>query len=473
MQENGHFEDQGQASRGVQSKIGLKDFLTVISRRRWVVLGIAIPVIIIALIGTMRTSNVTTASSMVMLEMRRPENPSFGFQSINYDVEISSAAQVAMSIPVSRMAAAALMDSLPSMEDDASPIASVENEDDLMELLQEGIDCSQVGESTILRIAYTHPNPMFALAVVDKLTDAYIDYTITREHNPRAVEYYTDQIDNVQAEIDSLLGLRADILRAAGYAELETDVRSTSNLIWSLEDDYYRARSKRVGLESRYNGLMESIRLDPDFVPSTTTGQYVELGNLKMNLVREKAALAAARLKYTADSVWVQRQSEMLENTRQELHRERQNLISGIKLDLEEARSTELELARVIEQQRGSLDVYPDVERRVTSLQYQINTRTDLIETLHMKRGEVRLKSASDQRISNIIPLNEPSIEAVVGGGKKVIYLTLATILALALGILAALFIDNSDRRIYTKRQAEESLGVNVLGYVSDDGSER
>ena len=171
--------------------------------------------------------------------------------------------------------------------------------------------------------------------------------------------------------------------------------------------------------------------------------------------------------------MWVQRQAELVEEARRALAHERQNMINGIKLDLDEALSTERELSRIIAQQRGNLADYPDVERQVSSLQYQINTRSDLIETLHMKRGEVRLKSASDQRISNIIPLNEPSIGMMVGGSKKAIYLTLSTLFALALGILAALFIDNSDRRIYTKRQAEESLGVNVLGYVSDDGSER
>ncbi len=97
----------------------------------------------------------------------------------------------------------------------------------------------------------------------------------------------------------------------------------------------------------------------------------------------------------------------------------------------------------------------------------RIDTQRDLLETLQMKRGEVRLSAESDLRISNITKLDKPTLSSSIAGGRKFIYVILAGILGLALGLVAAMFIENQDHRIYDSRQAAKLLGLPVLGSVS------
>ncbi len=65
------------------------------------------------LLATLNTTDSVTASTRVVIETRQPESTSFGHVSVDYDVLMSTASQVAISIPVAERAALALMDSLP------------------------------------------------------------------------------------------------------------------------------------------------------------------------------------------------------------------------------------------------------------------------------------------------------------------------------------------------------------------------
>jgi capsular polysaccharide biosynthesis protein len=55
----------------------------------------------------------------------------------------------------------------------------------------------------------------------------------------------------------------------------------------------------------------------------------------------------------------------------------------------------------------------------------------------------------------------------VVAGSKKMLYLLLATLFGLALGLLAALFAENQDHRLYEKRQVQQYLELPVLGSIT------
>jgi uncharacterized protein involved in exopolysaccharide biosynthesis len=138
-----------------------------------------------------------------------------------------------------------------------------------------------------------------------------------------------------------------------------------------------------------------------------------------------------------------------------------------MRIDLAEARESESSYQRAIEQQKGRLVDFPDVERKVESIDLQILAQRDLLKQLQLKRGEVRLKAGSDMRISGITPLNAPSTDTMVGKSKKFLYLSLASMFAVALGFLSALFVENQDHRLHDRRQVEQFLEVPVLAAIS------
>ncbi len=98
-------------------QMGAKEILAIIIRRRWIILGIVVPVFLVALLATLQSSSTVTASTRVILETQGPESPNFGSPKVDYDVLMSTASQVVISIPVAEAAAKALWDSIPAFSE--------------------------------------------------------------------------------------------------------------------------------------------------------------------------------------------------------------------------------------------------------------------------------------------------------------------------------------------------------------------
>lgn len=458
------------AEAGTSSgQFGLRDMLAIMIRRRWVILAVVAPIALFATIGTMQSTDMLTASTDVLIEGRSAASPQFRVQSVDYDVLMSTATEIAQSMPVAAKAAEALWDTLPSIVAADPDFILPETPRQLRNTLLRYVSCGPVGESNILRLSYNSANRRFALLAVGALTDAYIDYSIESQQNTRAIDYYTDQINMLQVEIDSLMTRRADIYNVAGFMAFRANTTAGINHIKSLEYSYYTTRSTRIGLESRLEAIYDAIDENPDYAPALLVGENQTFLLAKGEYDDALRALNELRVRYQEDSEWVQRQHQLVDDARNKLHEERDAFVTHLEIELQQLWSTEVSLQQAVEEQKDMLIGYPDIERRVESIDLQISTQRDLLESLQMKRGEVRLSAESDLRISNITQLNEPSIKAGVGGGKKMLYLVMALVLALVIGLMAAVFIENQDHRIYDRRDAEQALEVPVLGAISPE----
>jgi len=453
---------QNQENRNTGQQLDLRRLVEIIIRRKWLILAIAIPIILVAVIGTLKTASTVTASALIMVEPRQPENPIFSQRYINDDVVISTAAQIAMSIPVAQRAAAALEDSIKFLKLKDPLLVDLRGGDHLVSALIDGVDCSQVGESNVLSLRFTHGSGHFALAAVGALAEAFVKFNIERQQNPSAVSYYTDQIRSVQSEVDSLMAIKAEVISAAGFASYTKIAQNSVLHIRALEAEFFKTRSTRRGIEERLDKIRDIVAVNPRFIPDVD-----RFNSLRNTLDLQMAELAESRVRYKDDSVWVRRNEELVADTWRQISDERKAYMEELEIELAEVQGIEKSLQEAIDSQSRKFSIFPRVSQRVESLELQIATRQDLMENLQIKRGEVRLKAGSDQRISSLLLLNQPTLSMRVGGSKKMLYVGLAVVFALTLGLIVAIFIDNQDHRIFDRRQASQVLDVPVLGAVS------
>jgi len=449
----------------------LKSMLSMIIRRRWIILGIALPIFLVSAMVTLRSTEQATAGTRLMLVGRQPETPEFSRAATNWDLEMSSAAQVVMSLPVAKLAAEAIFDSLKVHVPEAPGFPQFESIGEIKASVVNNVECLQVGESNILNITYSHISPEYALMVVKNISTAYIAFSIKSLQNMPAVEYYSDQIDNLHVEIDSLLIRRAAIVNAAGMQSITGNLTAAVGQIQALETDMLRYRSDRKALEVRLSGIEKALLDDPTYIPSTDNGQSSFFNTLKIRADKLVTKLADARSQYKEDSNYIVVKERQLAEIWKELDRERTNFMRDIEIRIDELSGREQALMNAILEQEAELEGYPDIQRRVETFDMQIRSQLELLKTLELKRGEVKLSAGADMRISNIYPLDEPAIRVSMVGSKKTLYLMMATILAMLLGLIAGWFVDNQDHRIYDRAQAVQSLDVPVLGAISSDRS--
>jgi uncharacterized protein involved in exopolysaccharide biosynthesis len=452
-----------------EDRMDMRSLVEVLIRRRWIILAVALPVILAATVGTLRSTQVFRARTTMMIEISSPQTPSFLRQTPNLDMVLSSAAELGMSTPVARLAAEALVDSLPRLQRDLPEwFADVQTVDDLQGVIHGGVNSNHVGESNLLNLSFSHPDPGFALMGADALADAFIEFNINTRRNSPAVGYYTDQIVNTQSEIDSLMTIRTAVLEASGMVGMQADLKVSFNQIRGLESEYFTARSRREGLEARIRGTEAAIAQDPDYVPPVSSAEAASLNRLKGELDTKVARLTELRQRYKDDSTWVMREREQIELLRDEIVRERARYLESLRIELAQARSVEQSFLAAQQAQASDLTAYPAVRGRIETLDMEIDSLRRLLHNLQMKRGEVRMATSSDMRISDILLIEEPVLDVPVGRGRKILYLIISVVLAIAMGLVAAFFVESNDHRIYDRRRAEMYLEVPVLGSLPD-----
>jgi uncharacterized protein involved in exopolysaccharide biosynthesis len=224
-----------------------RDVVFVLFRRRWIVLAIMLPIILAGGLGLLGRTGTHTAASRVLVELRNVDqprwNPAGG--AIDYDREMNTLVNIAMSVSVADRAAAALADSLPVIRQIDPKLAEIREGSDFRDLLLGGLEVNIVGESNILEFRHTAESPRVALMAVGALRSAFIHYEDSGRRNLGAIDYYAEQLATVRTEIDSLLGVRGEILRQGGYTSIEDEMRYSTGFAAELESQVFRVQVER------------------------------------------------------------------------------------------------------------------------------------------------------------------------------------------------------------------------------------
>ena len=461
---NGHIA--GPAAGGPR-QVDAKSLLALVIRRKWLILGIAVPIMAVSALVTLRSAETVTATSRLMVIGAEPENPEFRQLAPNWDMVMGTAVQVATSIPVMKKAADALEDTLANYRSRDPKFPVFLSRAGLVNALGRGVGARQAGESNILAINFTSTSAEFALLAADAITRSYIDVNIRTQQNTPAVEYYGEQIRTVQAEIDSLLQERAVIVETSGGWGSEESSDRDMGQIRTLESALFNVRTERMSVEERLTSVEAAIVQDPQYIPVSSRGEAMYFGELRGRYDAAVAKMVQLRSQYREGSGFMERQQVVVDGLWQELSRVRANYLEDLRIAAAQLRSKERGYEEAIEQQMAKIRGMPEVQRKIESHQMRIESREELLEALQFKYGEVRLKAMTDSRISNLLVLDQPFIDAAVVGGKKYLYLVFAMAFSLVLGLACAWFVDNQDHRLFDRDQTERSLGVPVLGAIS------
>jgi len=449
-------------------QFSLRDLLMILFRRRWIILGIALPIIGFGGYGTWNTVDSFTAESQVLIQARSVEDPSFRALSVDDDILMSTASQIAQSIPVATLATDMIYDDVQALIKDLNLTSEIAAKEDLLDQILTKVGSGQVGESNILSISFSDASPDLALIIVEGIERAFMEYWVEGRRNTSALDYYSEQIDIVQGGIDVLIGQRAEIFADSGIKAIPENYNAGIQQMRQMEYSYFQARSNRMEVEDQLNETTRRIIENPNDMPTLANAAVNDgLRSSFHDWKNARVALANLRKTYQDSSVHVKRQVEFVAEVREFFVEARGNLVKdlGVRLSISEAR--EASLLASLNQYKKDIEAFPALEKEIDSLDLQINTQRDLLKALNMKRGEVRLKAESDQRISNITPLNEPTVHFGVSGGKKIVYLLMTIVLAIILGVVVALLTDAQDHRIFDRRQAEVNLEIPVLGTIS------
>lgn len=449
----------------------LRNVASVLFRRRWIILAVAVPLIIIGGMNLFGQAGTFTASTKVVVELEKVEIPKWNPNSlkIDYNRVLNTFVQSAMSQPVAYAAAEALKDSIPVMIQIDETLLPLEEEPGLLPgYLLDGLDVSVVGESAILDFRFTSTAPRLSLMAVEALRTAFLEFQVYGRKNDEAVDYYEEQVTAARSRSDSLLALRGEILRSAGYSSLSDEMKYETGRLANLQVQYIDTVVARRTLESEYNEFLKFLDGDPRDFPMGPDQNRSSTLVFSMNTLAEREDELNELLSlYTEDSGQVKRQRALIEESIKNLANEERKFVRGVELALLSLKEKESALFSQIEEVKTQNSNANTIYRQVSLIDSELKANSELMNSLQGKMGEVRMAQFADERVSSTMALSDPTIVSVLTGGTTIVYFVALAFLALALGVIVGFVVENLDHRVYTPRDVEENLNLQVFASVS------
>ncbi|MFO7653993.1 MAG: hypothetical protein R6X25_09255 [Candidatus Krumholzibacteriia bacterium] len=451
----------------VPSAFGTRDLVYIVFRRRRWILAVWLPVFLVGLMFLFRQTGGYVAGSQVLLELQAPQNPSFYVSNrlVDYDLSISTYSNLAMSVPVAEMAAKTLSDSVAVLVAADPELAGIEKHERMLEFILDNLDVSRVAESNLLEIRYQAAHPAVALVVNRAVRDAFLEYGLRAGKNERAISYFEEQVRKTEAEIDSLLQLREQVSLDTGVAYINQDSRNMTGLLADLEVKFYESGAAAGFQEQRVAHLRRTLADNPDFVP---IGEAAGLDRLRARLEEEQHNYYKILASHPESSQVARRQATLVEDLRSQARAAVQDFIESKELEGRTFRGKADVLREQMDEVTASLSTLPNAYRRITLLDARIRAKTELLQDMQIKSGEVTLNEMADDRVSRLTKITEPEIIRVISETRKFAIFGVLAVFGFALALVVATLVDSADHRINDPNALLRTVKVPVLGSISD-----
>lgn len=434
-----------------------REFLAVVFRRRWVILGLFVATTVTVVAFTLQQKAEFMSVGRVLVKRGEQESMLTPTRRVvgQWEEDLGSEVQLVKSHPVLERARELLrVEAGPGRA--APPVDGGR------------VDAEVVGKSTVLAIAYVDADSSTARRVCDAVIRAYLEF---RQSDlsltyPRA--FFEEEIASVQGELDRWVEARRQFSNSEEVVNVVEQQRALIGHLASLEIRRSEAAADLAEARSLQQQL-ERLSSDPDIDLPTFAQLYSNesaLVDLKRRVTEQEAVVMQRRERYRDESPEVVNALATLETLRGMLRREVEARvkISGSKVETLEARLAVFD--RDIAATRAELELMPDRETRIANMDRRIGLLRDRLEQIVEKSDQARVVERTS--LSNSLFLLAPAGAAVPTRTRDYVRLALAPAFSLVVGIGLAFFLDGLDLTVRTAGHAEETVDLPVLAAVNE-----
>lgn len=439
----------------------VKDFLEVIFRRKWMIIGIVLVATVVVFVMNMREPAVYASSGRLMVQRGEATgvfNPYV--RVLTWEEEIASQIEMIKSEVVVGRAREIVEDMFPEgySSDERLYVHSVES----------GV----VGTSNVLWVNYISRDPIFCRAATDAVLNSYKEYYLTVRTPPEMEDFFMEELSGLQERIDHLRERKARFGTEWRIIDIKHQQISTLNrldrYLIELEEARHEIREKEEiikKLESFRNlDIDEQAALSNTLTQDAPKQSAIERYTHRlMDLRLEESELAVS---YTAAHKELKKVRKQIEDLYYYMDKELASFstVSMAKLDI--LKTKERSLADLVDELELKKESFP---AKAVEL-HQINTDLDQAETefreLSKQHMNARISVASNPEWN--VTILSPAAPAYQKKTRDYVRMALGPMFSLVVALGFAFFVDNLDHSIKNVAEAEETLGCQVLASFPD-----
>ena len=404
-------------------------YLSIVRERKWLVLGTAAVVTVLATVAVNLMTPIYQASATILIENNKrsvvPLEEIYGVPAGSREF-FQTQAEFMRSREVGiRVIKALGLENNPYFNPELTPEGKEQAaEGNVKELSQEaleeqvlmrykaGLDISPIKNSQLVEIRFESPDPVLAAKIANQTAESYItadldarfdmQQTASRWLNDRLNQLRTD-LENAEANLQAYreeIGLVATPTSALGGNERQLD-NSSDRLI--------AARVERQRLEQVYHQVQRGSRNRYEVPEVFNNPAVVAARAAEANAEKRMAEVAGSM--GASHPAYKQAQSE-LELARSSLRKQSEAVISSISKAYEVARETERALEQEVASSKGNIQEINRKEGKLNVLQREVATNQQIYQTFLAKVKETDATADFQNPIARVVDPAVPPLLA-------------------------------------------------------------
>ena len=436
--------------------VGARDFLTVVFRRKWIILGLF--AVVSLTVGILTLARPVDYASFGSVLVKRGEQESImtpGRRVTGWEEELATEAQVVKSWAVREVAQA----SLDANARGGAPAVRLDGN---------AVDVEVIGQSNVIQIAYVARDPGLAHRACDAIMNAYVEYRSSSETLPYPKKFFEGELQRVSAAMDSLARVRRQFTESRDVVDIAEQRRSLIASVSSRMHDRAQV-SGDLAEASGHLRTLNALHDSPDMdVPVTGSGFLNEgaLADLKTSMLRQETRIAQLQERYREDAPELVDARASLESMRGLLRRE---VAQALKLAQAKVQGLRSRLETIDQQLAGlqaELAEMPAKEARLDELDQQLTLLKSRLLALTNDSDQARVTEQTSRRVSVVVL--SPASVGRARNTHDYVRLALAPAFSLVIGIGLAFFIDGLDSRLRTPRDVEDTVDLPVFASLPE-----
>lgn len=344
--------------------------------------------------------------------------------------------------------------------------------DDTHRMLQGSLRVEQYRDTSLIAIRVYRPDPVEAAKIANQVAEVYREHRLSQKKREigRGLEALQNEVQKQKAILDQAEDRLEEVRLELGVAFIGSRSSGTGGVqvdkirLQQLEGDRVAARVDMLVRKARYDQL-DDLEGDALLTASTYIVNDQSLAALRRQQIDADVNLRLLLENYGVNHPEVKR----LEAARDELQKQIENALAGLKLGLRAdyevalakytAIEEELKMARAtdIESERDRFLPFEKVER-------DVRLQRDIFQALRARIAQEGIELQVPRTPVDIIDPAEPSNRYV--SPKFTLNILLSLLVGLATGIGLAYFIEYLDTSVKTVDDVEQHLGLPVLGVI-------
>ena len=352
--------------------------------------------------------------------------------------------------------------------------------------LRRHLACEVLKRSNIISIKFTSHNPSWSRDFLSRLIDRYLEFRATMSHDPQAEHFFHQQANLLKAQLsrseDDLRALKVQ----AGVIDLDDQEKALVDQLSAFRAQYRNNQSQLAGINQRIDYLNRQLTSYPQRVDAETKiVQNMALQTLKPQVLELEAERAELVSRYRPDSERIKSIDAKLQAANAVLNRENTREVQEVSStinptwqslsgELAEAKvnatatsASQIDLAKQIADYERQLDELTNVGVEIERLQRQVDTDKEAYLSYVRKGEEARAADALNlNKIVNVSVAAAPTLPAEPIFPKMPLNLMMGMVLACGVGIVAVLWSEVRDERIYSAATINKVNGLTTVAVL-------